>query len=154
VALGPASVTLVAMAQRPLWTCPKCGRRFVTANLWHSCYVATVDQFFVNHSHLRPLFDGYVRLVETIGPFTVEVVRTRISFVTRVRFAGVVRLRRDALVAGFWLKRTVSSKRFIKVEHIERRDWVYQLLLRSEADLDDELRVWLTEAYQVGQQRM
>jgi hypothetical protein len=80
-----------------------------------------------------------VRFVETIGPFTVEVVRTRISFVTRARFAGVVRLRRDALVAGFWLKRAVNSTRFINVEHIERRDWVYQLLLRSEADLDDEL---------------
>ena len=123
------------MAQRPLWTCPDCGRRFVTANLWHSCYVGSVDDFFVNHAELRPLFDAYVRFVQTIGPFTVEVVKTRISFVTRARFAGVVRLRRDALVAGFWLKRAVSSERFTKVEHIERQDWVYQLLLRSEARL-------------------
>ena len=49
-------------------------------------------------------------------------------------------MRPDAVVAGFWLKRAVRSQRFTKVEHIERQDWVYQLLLRSEADLDDELR--------------
>ena len=57
----------------------QCGRRFVTANLWHSCYVGSVDDFFVNHAELRPLFDAYVPFVETIGPFTVEVVNTRIS---------------------------------------------------------------------------
>jgi hypothetical protein len=111
-----------------------------------------VDDFFAGHAHLRPLFDAYVRFVERIGPFTVEVVKTRISFVTRARFAGIVRLRRDALVAGFWLKRAVTSERFTKVEHIGRRDWVYQLVLRSEADLDDELHRWLEEAYRVGQQ--
>jgi Domain of unknown function (DUF5655) len=141
------------VAERPLWTCPDCGRRFVTTNMWHSCYVGTVDDFFANHHNLRPVFDAYVRFVEGIGPFTVEVVKTRISFVTRARFAGVVRLRRDAVVAGFWLKRAVSNERFLKVEHIERDDWVYQLLLRSEADLDDELRGWLEEAYSVGQQQ-
>ena len=144
---------VTSRSPRPLWTCPTCGRRFVTANLWHSCYVGTVDDFFTDHAGLRPLFDAYVAFVETIGPFTVEVVRTRISFVTRARFAGVVRLRRDALVAGFWLKREVRSDRFTKVEHIERRDWVYQLLLRSAADLDDELHGWLREAYEVGQQQ-
>ena len=80
-----ASARLIALAQRPLWTCPKCGRGFVTANLWHSCDVGTVDEFFVNHTHLRPVFDAYVRFVETIRPFTVEV--RRISFVTRPRFA-------------------------------------------------------------------
>jgi hypothetical protein len=138
-------------AQRPLWTCPECGRRFVTANLWHSGSIGSVDDFFVNQAELRPLFGAYVRFVETIGPVTVEVVKTP-SFVTRARFAGVVRLRRDGLVAGFWLKRAVSSGRFTKVEHIERRDCVYQLLLRSETDLDDELRGWLKEAYEVGQQ--
>ena len=87
----------------------------------------------------------------TIGPFTVEVVKTRISFVTRARFAGVVRFGGTRWSPGSGLKRPVSSGRFTKVEHIERQDWVYQLLLRSEADFDDELHGWLNEAYEVGQ---
>lgn len=114
--------------------------------------MGTLDEFFAGHAHLRPLFDRYVDFVRSIGPFEVEVVRTRISFATRARFAGVARLRTDALVAGFWLKRQVSSTRFLKVEHLERDDWVYQLLLRSESDLDGELHGWLAEAYRVGQQ--
>ena len=27
---------------QPLWTCPKCGAKFVTKNLWHSCGKATL----------------------------------------------------------------------------------------------------------------
>jgi hypothetical protein len=152
VAPAAAPARLVVVTLRPLWTCPNCGRDFVTPHLWHSCYVGTVDAFFVDHAHLRPLFEGYVAFVETIGPFTVEVVKTRISFVTRARFAGLVRLRRDGLVAGFWLKRAVSRARFTRVEHLERHDWIYQHVLRSEADLDNELHGWLQEAYEVGQQ--
>jgi len=61
-------------------THPKCSRRFVTANLWHSCHVGSVDEFFRDHAHLRPLFNAYVRFVEAIGPFDVEVVQSRCCF--------------------------------------------------------------------------
>lgn len=27
--------------ERPLWTCPECGAKFVMKNLWHSCGKAT-----------------------------------------------------------------------------------------------------------------
>jgi hypothetical protein len=47
----------------------------------------------------------------------------------------------------------LGGERFVSVQHIERQDWVYQLLLRSEADLDDDLHGWLKEAYEVGQQQ-
>jgi hypothetical protein len=33
-----------------------------------------------------------------------------------------------------------------------RTDWVHHFVLRSEADLDDELRSWMREAYDVGRQ--
>lgn len=49
--------------------------------------------------------------------------------------------------------REVTRARFSKVERLERDDWVYQLVLRSTDDLDDELHSWLTEAYLVGQHR-
>ncbi len=140
------------MPERPLWTCPACGRRFVTANSWHSCHVGDLDEFFAGHEHLRPLFDAYVALARELGEFDVEVVRTRISFVARVRFAGVVRLRRDAIVASFWLKREVHHQRLRRVDHVGGSDWVYETLLRDESDLDDDLSTWLAEAYAVGRQ--
>ncbi|MCZ7536175.1 MAG: DUF5655 domain-containing protein [Acidimicrobiia bacterium] len=138
--------------QRPLWVCPRCQRGFVTANVWHSCYVGTVDDFFANHKHLQPLFEELVALIRGIGTFDIEVVKTRISFTTRARFAGVARLRRDGLVVGFWLKRHLVSDRFLRVENLGSHDWVYQVVVRSPADLDDELLAWLAEAYTVGRQ--
>jgi hypothetical protein len=119
----------------------------------HSCYVGTVDAFFAEHTYLRPLFDALVRFVETIGPFEVEVAKTRITFMIRTRFAGVDRLRRDGLVVHIWLKRTIESPRFSRIDHYPRNDSVYQLIVRSEDDLDDELHGWLEEAYRVGEQR-
>ena len=29
----------------PLWACPRCGKRFVTRNIWHSCGPDTVEAF-------------------------------------------------------------------------------------------------------------
>lgn len=39
----------------------------------------------------------------------------RISFQGRVRFAGVARVRKDALVLDSWLKHRIDSPRFSKV---------------------------------------
>lgn len=70
----------------------------------------------------------------------------------RVRFAGVARLRSDGLVCSFWLKRLVDSPRFSKRELLGRSDWVYHFVLRDEDELDDEVRSWIREAYEVGRQ--
>jgi hypothetical protein len=48
-----------------------------------------------------------------------------------VRFASVVRLRKDGLVCGSWLKRRIASPRLTKIEHLERADWIYEFVLRS-----------------------
>jgi hypothetical protein len=99
--------------------------------MWHGCGDYTVDGEF--------------------GPFE-QVTKSRIDFMVRVRFAGVARLRKDGLVCGSWLKRQISSPRFSKVEHLGRHDWIYQFVLRNEEELDDEVRGWIHEAYDVGRQ--
>jgi hypothetical protein len=138
---------------RELWTCPRCGARFVTRNLWHGCGDYSVEGFFEGKpARFRELYDAYVRFVEEIGPFEQVPTKTRIAFMVRVRFAGVVRLRKDGLVCGFWLKRRIASPRLTKIEHLERADWIYEFVLRSPEELDDEVREWLREAYDVGRQ--
>jgi hypothetical protein len=121
--------------------------------MWHGCGEYTVDGFFEGTpTHLRELYDAWVALVEEFGPFEQVPTKSRIAFMVRVRFAGVVRLRKDGLVCGFWLKRRIESPRFVKVEHLGRSDWVYRFVVRSEEDLDDEVRSWIREAYDVGRQ--
>jgi len=137
-----------------LWTCPRCGARFVTRNRSHGCGEYSVDGFFEgNPQEARMLYEALVRMVREQGPFEQVPTKTRIAFMVRVRFTAVNRVRPDgSLVCHVWLKRRVESPRFTKIELLGRTDWVHHFVLRSEADLDDELRSWMREAYDVGRQ--
>ena len=53
-----------------LWTCPRCGARFVTRNLSHGCGDYSVDGFFEGKPpRARELYEALVRAVGEIGPF-------------------------------------------------------------------------------------
>jgi hypothetical protein len=121
--------------------------------MWHGCGDYSVDGFFAGRSpRLRELYDAYVRFLGDVGPFDQVPTKSRIAFMVRVRFAGVARLRKDGLVCSFWLKRRIESPRFTRVELVGKHDWIYQWVLRDEEELDDEVRGWLAEAYEVGRQ--
>lgn len=139
--------------ERDLWTCPRCGARFVTRNMSHGCGDYTVDGFFEGKpAKARELYEALVRTLGEIGPFEQVPTKTRIAFMVRVRFAAVNRVRKDGLACHMWLKRRVESPRFPKVELLGRSDWVHYFVLRSEEELDEELRGWMREAYDVGLQ--
>lgn len=136
-----------------LWTCPRCGARFVTRNMSHGCGEYSVDGHFQGKpARFRRLYDALVALVGELGPSEQVPTKTRVAFMVRVRFAAVNRVRRDGLVCHLWLKRRIESPRFTKVELLGRSDWIHHFVLRSEAELDDELRGWMREAYDVGKQ--
>jgi hypothetical protein len=120
----------------------------------HSCVRLTTAQFFRGADpKLKRLYGEFLRFVRQFGPVTVNVNKTRISFQDRVRFAGVAGLRKDALVAGFWLKRRIDSPRFTNVEFIPPDNYVYRFRLADRSELDGEVEAWIREAYEVGAQR-
>jgi hypothetical protein len=141
-------------ATRPLWTCPKCKHRFVTRNLWHSCSPYTVQDFFAGKNpHAKKLYRALLTFIRAhCGSVAVSPNKTRISFQSRVRFAGVTKADSMGITAGFWLVRKLASPRFTRVEFIPPRNYIYSFRIESEADLDDEVRSWLREAYAVGRQ--
>jgi Domain of unknown function (DUF5655) len=98
-----------------LWTCLRCGARFVTPNMSHGCGDHTVDGFFEGKpERLRSLYDALVSFVGRNGPFEQVSTKTRIAFMVRVRFLAVNRVRRDGLGFHLWLKRRIDSPRFTK----------------------------------------
>ena len=139
-------------ALRPMWVCPACGGAYVNANNWHSCRTMSLDEHFVGKGRARELFDAYLAAVAAFGPVTLDVKKTGIAFMTRVRFGGC-KVRRDRLRAGVWLKRQIASPRFVRVEFIPPDNWIYEFDVRAVGDLDDEALGWLREAYAVGEQR-
>jgi len=139
-----------ADATLPLWTCPNCGHRFVTRNMWHSCSQHSLDEHFKRKSaQIRKLFDAWLNFVKQFGEVTVIPQKTRISFQVRVRFAGAV-IRKNWVECTFWLKRQVKDERFSRVEKITARDYIYSFRLIDEKQLDATLQKYLREAYQVG----
>ena len=98
------------------------------------------------------LYHAFARTVRGLGPgVRATSVKTGISFMVRVRFAGAI-VQRKGLRIGFWLKREIESPRFAKVEFIPPNNWIYHLKVRAPEDLDRELLAWLSEAYRVGRQ--
>ena len=137
---------------RPLWTCPRCGSRYVNVNNWHSCGTVSLDDHFVGKGRVRELFDAYRARVEAFGPVSLDVKKTRIAFMTRVRFGGC-QVRRDRLRAAVWLKRRVDSPRIVRTEFLPPDNWIHEFDIRAVTDLDDEAVGWLREAYDIGDQR-
>ena len=135
-----------------MWRCPTCGQTFVTRNMPHSCQVVALGDHFAG-SELRPVFVAYLQAAERNGPVIVNATKSRISFQARMRFAGIDRPRRDHLLANVVLTRPLESPRFAKVEFIPPYYYVHRFKLRAPSDVDDEVREWLAEAYQIGEQR-
>jgi hypothetical protein len=139
-------------AKRRLWRCPKCGHRFVTRNLWHSCgRYRLADHFRGKPKALRDAFDRFVALARACGPVTVYAQKTRIVIQGRVRFAGAV-VRRSYLDAGLWLKRRVEHPALHRVESFGRLGYGHHFRLQQPSDIDEPLANLMREAYSIGQQ--
>jgi hypothetical protein len=136
-----------------LWICPRCGARLVSRNLSHSCGTFTVEALFARaEPGVLDLARKYVAMLEQLGDVQVLPQKTRLACVARVRFAGLYP-RRDGFYATFSLHRWVASSRIVKRQDYGPRWRVHFVLVRSEADLDEELMAWLQESYDVvGQQ--
>ncbi len=133
-----------------LWTCPECGHRFVTKNMWHSCSNYSLEYHFEkSEPHVRKIFDCYLEAIESCGPVEVIPQKTRIAIMAKVRFAGCV-VRRKWLLANLWLTREVHHRTLQRTEKFGLRSYGLQFRLDSPDDIDDEFRSYIKEAYSVG----
>lgn len=139
---------------RALWKCPRCGARLVSRNLSHSCGPHSVEAFLAGASAGgRALFERFVRLVGTCGPYDTMPARTRVAFMAQVRFASVNRVADEWIDVHFVLPRRLRSRRFRRVEHLGKL-YVHHLRLASARDFDRELERWLGASYrEYGERR-
>jgi Domain of unknown function (DUF5655) len=93
-----------------------------------------------------------VARVKAIGPVLVLPEKTRIAFQVRMSFAQVTP-RQRWLDGHVVLARRLEHPRFRSIQTISPRNHVHVFRLTSIADIDDDFCAWLTEAYQVGEQR-
>jgi hypothetical protein len=114
----------------PLWICPKCGARFVTKNLWHSCGKATIADWEARMSpHARSLYQRFEQMIANCGEYHVAPAKTRIAFLGRVRFAGVTGVSETAITCAFAMPQPLASTRFVKVEEAAPGWFVHRLIV-------------------------
>lgn len=136
---------------RTVWTCPRCDAKFVSRNLSHSCVRTTVDEFFAGKPEKGVAFARtFIREVENLGPVTLHPVKTRIALMVEVRFAAINRVGADSIRGHPWLREAHQSDRFVKIEKLGARDWLYHFEISKEQPIDRELRKLLRLAYANG----
>ncbi|HVG44028.1 MAG TPA: DUF5655 domain-containing protein [Longimicrobium sp.] len=142
------------MTTRPeLWRCAACGRGFANRNQSHACGRHDLEHHFAGKPpEVRALFDAVVAELRALGPVTVLPEKTRIAFQARMSFAQLTP-RRGWIDGHVVLARRLEHPRFRGVQTLSPRNHVHTFRLASLADVDDELRAWLAEAYEVGEQR-
>jgi hypothetical protein len=137
-------------ADTPLWHCPRCGHPFVNRNQWHSCGTFDLDAHFAGCAPgVRALFDELRAIVERNGPVTVEPQKTRIVFVVRVRFGGVM-VRKRSLNAHLWLRRRVEHPRVTHVESFGALGYGIRFNFDRPGQMDDAFVELVREAYAIG----
>lgn len=133
-----------------LWTCPECGHRFVTRNMWHSCSNYPLEYHFEGREpRVRLIFDRFLEVIETCGRVEVIPQKTRIAIQARVRFAGCV-VRNKWLLADLWLTRRVSHARLQRVDKFGHRSYGHRFRLDAPTDIDADFKALVKEAYSVG----
>lgn len=114
---------------------------------------ATPDSFFRGFPDGLAIFDAVKAAVESVGVVDVRVTKSQIAFRRRKGFAYVWRpghyVHSDVpAVLSIALPREVSSDRFKEVAHPSSTVWMHHLELTTVAQVDDEVRGWLAEAYE------
>jgi hypothetical protein len=136
--------------QAPLWQCPQCGHRFVTANLWHSCVrIAVAHHFRGKPPERKRTWDAWVAAARACGPITAYAQKSRLVIQARVRFAGAM-VRVEYLDAGLWLRRRAAHPRLRRVEDLGVHGFVHRFRLEHPRDIDARLQALVREAYRVG----
>lgn len=95
----------------------------------------------------RALFARFESLIAACGDYHISPAKTRIAFMNRVRFAGIVKIDEEAMVCSFALARPLASKRFVKVEQVVPGWWVHRLRITDPAQLDAQVRRWIARSY-------
>jgi hypothetical protein len=133
----------------PRWTCPRCDREFGRPQQAHTCIPGcTVDAAFAGRpARFRRVYDAILGHLLTLGPVHEDAVSVGV-FLKRDRKLAEVRPRTRDVSLALYLPRPLADPRFSRVLNRGAPRVVHVLPLRAEADVDDQVRDWLTEAFQ------
>src|SRR5262245_47356209 len=128
------------------WSCPRCARTFAREDQFHSHDTSDVDAHFADRSaHLR---ESFVRLIDSLpSDVQVEALRSVIVLSATTTFSYIT-VQASRLLVGVFLERALDSPRVIKIDRVSPRKFGSVVEVRGPADVDDELQLWMRQAYE------
>jgi hypothetical protein len=132
------------------WTCPECSRQFGRTNQGHECAPAmTVEEYFSTGPEFeRPIFEAVHAHLASLGDVHVEPVSVGIFFKHRTTFVQLRTMTRWIALSFFSPHRIDHPRISRKPQECNGR-WHHVVNLRDASAVDDLVRGWLTEAYEL-----
>ena len=130
------------------WECPECGREFGNRNQAHVCVPggSVADCFAGRPPAQRAIYEAVVAHLRALGPVHADAVRVGV-FLKSDRKVAEVRPMARALSVNLVLPRTIESARVTRTIRTAADKVVHVIRLTEVGQVDDEVRGWLTEAY-------
>lgn len=118
----------------------------------------TVEGLFTGRAEALALFHSVREFIESLGPVKIEAMKSKISFGTKNKFAWVWLPRpwdkkrpENSIVLTFGLGRRIEHERIAQAVELYPGRWTHHVIIENEADLDEDVREWLNEAYVFSQ---
>ena len=135
-----------------MWTCPKCKHQFFNKNQSHSCGGYTVNDFLRGKpAKSIELFNSFLSEYRRIGLFELHPVKTRVALLTKMRFCAINKIGADHIDIHLVLTSLFKDAScFCKIDNLANRFFVHHVRLYDNDDITDELKKYMTMAYEVG----
>ena len=130
------------------WVCPNCDREFASANQAHVCVPGvTVNDLLGRHpGWVSEIYVAIIDHLASVGPVHEDAVNVGI-FLKSDRKIAEFRPRVRSVLLSLYLPYQLSDPRIDRTLLTAADRVVHMIKLTSPAQVDDQLREWLTEAY-------
>lgn len=130
------------------WTCPACQRDFGKPNRSHQCSPGlTIEQYFAAAAPFeRPVFEAVAEHLRSLGDVIIDPIAVGILFKHGPVFCEL-RARKRWVALGFGLRRKLTSSRLSRKVNGYQGKYYHVINVTDPAQIDDEVKAWLTESY-------
>ncbi len=130
------------------WVCPNCDREFASVNQAHVCVPGiTVNTLLARHPRwVSEIYGAVIEHLITLGPVHDDAVNVGI-FLKSDRKIAEFRPRVRSVLLSLYLPYEVNDARISRTLPAAADRVVHMINLTGVDQVDDQLRDWLTEAY-------
>jgi hypothetical protein len=130
------------------WTCPRCDREFGKTRQSHTCIPggSVDDTFRGKPPEQRVIYDAIATHLKTLGRVHADAVTVGVFLKTDRKLAEL-RPKSKWLSCNLYLPYAIEDARIARTIQIAHDRYVNEVKLRTVDDVDEQLRDWLTAAF-------